>query len=221
MRGLDIEFIRKYPHVMCFILSGVLLLVSLINFHSASLSGDYIPTTGEITNVKKDSKYVHGTRRYEYDFDVSWEMDGQTYEKHFEDQLEYRPEGLVDVWVSPDNQKMRFSSSEEVYKELPLSIAGGVVAGVLGFILLKRKNKKRKYISKAERIDQLESRKIGSVLAFFCFVLFGGFFGYDIYKEYQETFTYNAMYVDMVMVSIVGMLVCVGLFIHAHVKLKQ
>ena len=218
MRSQDIEFVKKYRHIMCFVLSGVLLFASLINYHSASLSEDFIQTTGEITNVKKGTKYVHGTRRYEYDFDVFWEMDGQTYKKHYDDQLDYHPEGVVEIWVSSDNQYVRFSSSEEVYRELPLDIAGGVAAGILGFILLKRK---RKYISKAERTEKLEDRRIYSVLAFLIFASIGGFFGYDIYKEYQKTLIYNVLYADIVVVSIVGMLVCVGLFMHAHVKLKQ
>ncbi len=42
---------------------------------------------------------------------------------------------------------MKNISSEEVYKEVPGTIAIGVVAGILGVVLLKKKNKKRKYVS--------------------------------------------------------------------------
>ncbi len=79
------EFCSQYLHVICFIVSAVFLLVSLFNLHSAGLSEDYLPLTGEIRNVEQDEKRVQrGRLRMEYDFDVSWEMDGETYEKHFE-----------------------------------------------------------------------------------------------------------------------------------------
>lgn len=83
------ENIKENPHVICIIVSIVLLIASLLNLHSAGFSEDYIQTTGEITNVEEESKLVRGTRRYEYDFDVFWEMDGRMYEKHFDDQLDY------------------------------------------------------------------------------------------------------------------------------------
>ena len=141
----DVTFIKDCPHVICFIVSAVFILAALYNLHSAGLSEDYIKTTGEIVNVEEDEKRVQrGRLRIEYDFDVCWEMDGEMYEKHFEDQLDYRPEGPVDIWVSPDGTQVRFSSSEEVYKEAPLDIVIGVAAGILGFMLLKRKNRKRK-----------------------------------------------------------------------------
>lgn len=139
------SFYEEYPHVFCFIVSAVFILASLYNLHSADLSKDYLPVTGEISNVEEDAKRVQrGRLRMEYDFDVSWEMNGETYEKHFEDQLDYRPEGPVDIWVSPNGENVHFSSSEEVYKEEPLWIAVGVAAGILGVVLLKRKNGKRK-----------------------------------------------------------------------------
>ena len=210
------SFSRSYPHVMCFIISGVCLLAALFNLHSAGLSEDYIPTTGEISNVVEDEKRVQrGRIRMEYDFDVSWEMDGQAYEKHFEDQLDYRPEGPVDIWVSPDGEQVRFSSSEEIYREEPVTIIIGVIAGVLGFVILKRNNRKRKYVSKAEMMDRLENRKIYSVIAFFVFTIMAGFFGYEMYKEY------NPLYVDVMIACAVGMIACAGIFIHAHIKMKQ
>ena len=207
---------KEYPHVACFIVSGLLLFFALFNLHSAGLSEDYIPTTGEISNVVEDEKRVQrGRLRMEYDFDVSWEMDGESYGKHFEDQLDYRPEGPTDIWVSPDGQHVRFSSSEEIYKEAPVEIAIAVVVGILGFVFLKRKNRKRKYESKAEKMDRLENRKIYSVIVFFVFAIMTGFFGYEIYKEY------NPLYVDVIIGCAVGMLACVGIFIHAHIKMKQ
>lgn len=221
MSSRDWSILKENPHVLCFIISITLFVVTLLNLHSAGLSEDYIQTTGEIINVEEDSKLVHGTRRSYYDFDVSWEMEGQVYEKHFDDQMDYKPEGEIDIWVSPDNQNVRFSSSEEVYNESPLYLVIGAAFAVLGFVLLRRKNGKKKYVSKAERVEQLENRKIYSVLAFLCFAAMAGFFGFDIYKEYQATLAYNSLYADVVIVSIIGMLVCIGLFIHAHVKLKQ
>nr|MBQ8253163.1 hypothetical protein [Lachnospiraceae bacterium] len=207
-------YVKENPHIICFIVSVVFLLASLLNLHSADLSAEYIPLTGEITNVEEDAKLVRGTKRICYDFVVSWETDGQTYEKNFDDQVDYRPEGPVDIWVSPDGQQLRFSSSEEIYKEVPLTIAVGVIAGILGIILWKRKNGKRKYISKAERMDQLENRKIYSVIACLVFAVMAGFFGYEVYKEY------NSLYVDVIISCVIGMFVCVGIFVHAHVKMK-
>lgn len=209
-------FSKEYPHVMCFIISGVFLFFALFNLHSAGLSEDYISTTGEISNVEEDEKRVQrGRIRMEYDFDVSWEMDGQTYEKHFEDQLDYRPEGPVDIWVSPDGQQVQFSSGEEIYKETPATIAIAVVAGILGFVFLKRKNKKRRYESKAEKMDRLENRKIYSVLVFLVFAIMAGFFGYETYHDY------NPLVVDVIIACVIGMVVCVGVFMHAHIKMKQ
>ncbi len=216
MSSSHYEFYGQYPHVLCFIVSAVLLLAALYNIHSAGLSEDYIPVSGEISNVEEDAKRVQrGRLRMEYDFDVSWEMDGETYAKHFEDQLDYRPEGPIDIWVSPDGEHVRFKSSEDVYKEEPVMIAIGVVAGILGVVLLKKKNKKRKYMSKADRMDQLENRKIYSVLAFLVFAVMAGFFGYDVYKEY------NPLTIDVIITCAVGMLVSVAVFIHAHIKMKQ
>ena len=216
MSSSHLSFWKEYPHVACFIVSGVFLLFALINLHSAGLSEDYLQTTGEISNVTEDEKRVQrGRLRMEYDFDVSWEMDGQAYEKHFEDQLDYRPEGPVDIWVSPDGQQVRFSSGEDIYKETPGTIAIAVVAGILGFVFLNRKNRKRKYESKAERMDRLENRKIYSVIVFFVFAIMAGFFGYEIYKEY------NPLYVDVMIACAVGMVTCVAVFIHAHIKMKQ
>ena len=212
----DITFIKECPHVICFIVSAVFILAALYNLHSAGLSEDYIKTTGEIVNVEEDEKRVQrGRLRMEYDFDVCWEMDGEMYEKHFEDQLDYRPEGPVDIWVSPDGKQVRFSSAEEVYKETPGTIAIAVVAGILGFVFLKSNNKKRKYESKAERMDRLENRKIYSVLVFLVFAVLAGFFGYDMYKEN------NSLYSGVIIVCAVGMVACIGTFIHAHVKMKQ
>lgn len=212
----DGDFFKDYPHVMCFIISGILLFFALYNLHSAGLSEDYISVVGEISNVQEDEKRVQrGRLRMEYDFDVTWEMDGQTYEKHFEDQLDYRPEGPADIWVSPDGRHVRFSSSEEIYKETPITMAIALIAGVLGFVFLKRKNKKRKYKSKLERMERLENRKIYSVLAFLLFAVLTGFFGYDMYKNY------NPLNMDIIMACAVGMVVCVGIFIHAHIKMKQ
>jgi len=216
MSSRHLLFWKEYPYVACFIISGVLLFFALINLHSAGLSEDYLPVIGEISNVEEDEKRVqHGRLRKEYDFDVSWEMEGQVYEKHFEDQLGYRSEGPVYIWVSPDGQQVRFSSSEDVYKETPLTLAVALVAGILGFVFLKEKNRKRRYVSKAERMDQLENRKIYSVIAFFAFVIMAGFFGYEEYKEY------NPLYVDVMIACAVGMVTCVAVFIHAHIKMKQ
>lgn len=210
------SFYKEYPHVLCFIVSGVFLFAAMFNLHSAELSEDYIPAIGEISNVEEDEKRVQrGRERMEYDFDVSWEMDGQTYEKHFEDQMDYRPEGPVNIWVSPDGQQVRFSSSEDVYKETPGTIAVAVIAGILGVAILKTKNKTRKYESKAEKMDRLENRKIYSVMAFLVFAVLAGFFGYDMYKEH------NPFDMDVIIASVIGMMVCVGIFVHAHIKMKQ
>ena len=116
MSSRQLSFWKEYPHVACFILSGVLLFFALINLHNAGLSKDYLPVIGEISNVEEDEKRVqHGRLRKEYDFDVSWEVDGQAYEKHFEDQLGYRLEGPVEIWVSPMVSRYVFFS-EDVYK---------------------------------------------------------------------------------------------------------
>lgn len=207
---------KDYPHVMCFIISGVLLFFALFNLHSAGLSKDYISVVGEISNVQEDEKRVQrGRLRTEYDFDVTWEMDGQLCEKHFENQLDYRPEGPMDIWVSPDGQQVHFSSGEEIYKEAPLTIGIAVITGILGFVFMKRKNKKRKYESKLERMDRLENRKIYSALTFFVFAILTGFFGYETYQEY------NPLVVDVIIACVIGMGVCVGIFIHAHTKMRQ
>lgn len=213
--------VQENPHVLCIIISIVFLLTTLLNLHSAGLSEDYIQTTGEITNVEEDSKLVHGTRRIYYDFDVSWEMEGQYYEKHFDDQMDYKPEGEIDIWVSPDNTKVRFSSSEEIYESAPLHLGIGVGVGLLGFILWKIKNRKRKYMSKAERTDRLENLQIGSGIGFFCFLTGAGFIGYDMYKEYRDFMAFQPLTVDLMIIVGVGMLICAGLFVYAYLKLKQ
>lgn len=221
MSSRDWAYFIKNPHLICFILSAVLLLTTFLNLHSAGLSEDYIQTTGEITNVEEDMKIVHGTRRTYYDFDVSWEMDGQTYEKHFDDQFDYQPEGSVDIWVSPDYSEVRFASGREVYESSTLNLVIGVISGILGFVLLKRKNGKRRYVSKAEKMDRLENLQIGSGLGFFCFVTGGCFIGYDMYKEYHELMKVNPLTVDLMVIVGAGMLICAGLFVYATAKSRQ
>ncbi|MBE5881357.1 MAG: hypothetical protein E7289_03440 [Lachnospiraceae bacterium] len=221
MSSRDWSFFLKNPHVICFIISAVLLLATFLNLHSAGLSEDYIQTTGEIMNVEEDMKIVHGTRRMYYDFDVSWEMGGQYYEKHFDDQLDYEPEGQVTIWVSPDNSKVRFASGQEVYESAPLDLALGVVSGILGFVLWKRKSRKRRYMSKAEKMDHLENLQIGSAIGLFCFLTGAGFIGYDMYKEYRELMAFEPLTVDLMVIVGAGMLVCAGMFVYATVKSKQ
>lgn len=70
-------------------------------------------------------------------------------------------------------------------------------------------------MSKAERMDRLENRKIYSVIAFFVFAIMAGFFGYENYHEY------NPLIVDVIIACVIGMIACVGIFIHAHIKMKQ
>ena len=93
---------------------------------------------GEIKNIESHKKHLRGRVRIEYDYDVIWEMDGQTFEKHFEGDWGRTPvPGPVDIWVSPDNTNIHFSSAEEIKKEVPIEIAIGVIAGFIGYDIYK------------------------------------------------------------------------------------
>lgn len=217
----DYTVYKKYPYLFCFIISGVLLFAAFFNLHSAETSGDYIQTAGEIKNIESHKKHLRGRVRIEYDYDVIWEMNGQTFEKHFEGDWGRTPvEGPVDIWVSPDQTQVHFSSAEEIKKETPIEIAIGVIAGIVGIVLWKRQHRRRKYMSKAERMDRLENLQIGSGIMFVCFLSMAGFVGYDMYKEYQEVITVNSVATGMMLVANVGMLSCIGIFGYATRKLK-
>lgn len=217
----DYTVYKKYPYLFCFIVSAVLLFAAFFNLHSAETSGDYIQTVGEIKNIESHKKHLRGRVRIEYDYDVIWEMDGQTFEKHFEGDWGRTPvEGPVDIWVSPDQTQVHFSSAEEIKKEAPIEIAIGVIAGIIGAALWKKQHRRRKYMSKAERMDRLENLQIGSSIGFFAFLTGAGFIGYDIYKEYQEVMTVNSVATGMMLVATVGMLSCIGIFVYATRKLK-
>ncbi len=212
---------KKYPYVFCFIVSGVLLFASFFNLHSAQISKDYIQTVGEVKNVESHKKHLRGRERIEYDYDVTWEMDGQIYEKHFEGDWGNTPvEGPVDIWVSPDQTKVHFSSAEEIKKEAPIEIAIGVIAGIVGAALWKKQHRRRKYMSKAERMDQLENLQIGSGIMFVCFLSMAGFVGYDMYKEYQEMMAVNSVTTGIMLAAAVGMLICIGIFVYASKKVQ-
>ena len=216
----DWTVLKKYPYVLCFIISGVLLFASFFNLHSAQLSEDYIQTIGEVSNMEEHRRLVRGRYRTEYDFDVIWESDRQTYKKHFEGQLSAREEGPIDIWVSPDQTKVRFSSAEEIKKEAPIEIAIGVIAGIVGIALWRKQHRRRKYMSKAERMDQLENLQIGSGIGFFAFLTGAGFIGYDLYKEYQEMMSFEPLTLDIMIVAVIGMLVCIGIFVYASKKVQ-
>ncbi len=214
-------FYKDNPHILCFIVSIVFLLAAFFHLHSAQLSQDYIQTVGEVENVESHKKHLRGRVRTEYDFDVTWEMNGRLYEKRFEGQLDYRPEGPVDIWVSPDNTEVCFSSAEDIQKEIPGNFLIAIIAGILGIILRKKKSNKRRYISKAERIDRLENLQIESGIGFFAFLTGVGFIGYDLYKDYQTLMIFNPIMVDLMIVAGVGALICIGIFVYACIKLKQ
>lgn len=217
----DYTVFKRYPYLLCFIISGVLLFAAFFNLHSAETSGDYIQTVGEIKNIESHKKHLRGRVRIEYDYDVIWEMDGQTFEKHFEGDWGRTPvPGPVDIWVSPDNTNIHFSSAEKIKKEAPIEIAIGVIAGIIGVALWKKQHRRRKYISKAERMDQLENLQIGSGIMFVCFLSMAGFVGYDMYKEYQELMTRSSSSTGMMLAAVFGMLSCIGIFGYATRKMK-
>lgn len=142
--GQLIELIKTRPHWACFIIAGTFLFAGIYNCQSSHKVKDYIKTSGEVCNLEKVSVVRHRQRVTRYSFEVIWYSDGDGYVKRFDEQVHPKEKGPIDIWVSPDNQKITFNSAKNIAGEGVRNIMVGLPFGVAGIVIMYiRKNRQR------------------------------------------------------------------------------
>ena len=168
------DFYRKRVSLLCFIIAATLLFCGLVNLHSSVRSSDFEKMSGEISNLKAKKVLHHGTYVTRYDYLLTWYADGEYHYRQIREQVDKREEGKIDIWVSADNQEIRFDTSKQIAKKAYIAIAFALLLGVIGIISSDIYRKKHPETT-AKRIEKLEDIQIYSILSF-VFSLFGEVF---------------------------------------------
>lgn len=165
-----IRLLKEAPHVFCFAIMATCLIAGYCNLRSSIESKNYVETIGEVCNLEEREVMRHQRYETRYDYDVVWYVDGEEYVEHLDGQTDYPGEGEITLWVSPDGKDFRFSTSEEIGKDVPLDFLVAVISGILGLILSIYKYSQMDK-SRTHMIEVWESTKTyGIMCAFFSLV---------------------------------------------------
>lgn len=218
LRGFYFLIIK--PYRLCFLIAAITLFIGLVNLHRSYIVKDYIENTGVIDNIES----VRVLRRHqyvtEYNYDLTWFDNGEEYKKHFSGQVNLPEEGIVTIWVRPDNRDAVLHNSFEIKKEAPLYLIIALVTGVLGIVILFIFIRNRRE-SNAERIERLEDTEIYSMVGFiFCIV---GIVMYVImeYIEYKQGEYISPVTFDGIIAIGVIAVICLIMFFRARKQLKH
>lgn len=214
-----LAFLFTKPYRICFLIAGLFLFLALTSFHSSVVVKDYVEAVGEISDVEEVSVYWHQRYVTRYDYLLTWTMDGQEYEKYFDEQVDRPEEGIVTIWVRPDNEDAVFSNTAEVNESAYNYLAIGLTAGLLGILLLFIWNMMNP-MSRAQQEEHLEDTKLYSVIVFIACVI-----GIIIqlgmsYADYKKGEYVNPVMYDFSIACGVIAIICVFIFIRAKKKLK-
>lgn len=185
MRNLDVSIFMKHPYLILFILSGVCLLVAMMNSHNSADIQDYREMEGYICNVEENQELWHGRYVTRYSYDIVWYDDGQEYSRHLDGQMDKEQEGAVTIWVHPENLDAVLSGSEDIGDDTPVYLLISIVTAIIGYILFKMKfNEKR--MSRPELEDYLLTVRISSMLVVVLAVIGAGIFVVTNYYDMKN-----------------------------------
>lgn len=129
------KFLIEKPFRILFVISGLTLFFGLSVLHSCYEAKDYLESTGEICNVEQ----VRVLRRQQYvtryNYDLVWYGEGELHKKHFNEEIDYREEGEVTIWVRPDNRHVLFAGPAEMKANAPIYLTVSLLTGILAFVL--------------------------------------------------------------------------------------
>lgn len=218
VKGL--AFLITKPYRLCFLLAGFFLFLALTSFHSSVVVKDYVEVVGEISDVEEVSVYWHQRYVTRYNYKLTWMADEQEYEKYFDEQIDCPEEGIVTIWVRPDNRDAVFSNAAEVSESTYNYLGIGLAAGLVGILLLFIW-KLSHPMNRQEQEEHLEDTKLYSVLVFFlCIVGIVIQLGMS-YADYKKGEYINPVLYDFSIACGVIAAICVILFIRAKLKLKK
>ncbi len=132
------EFLRKYLYIVLWIIAGVLFFAATYNLWSSYHSQNFILQHGHIECVDTHTRIKKYGSVKEYDYIITWEDEEGVHEHEYNNQIDFYPDGDIDIWVSPDRTEVHLSSSEGIREDVPLFYGVGFVALILGILVWKR-----------------------------------------------------------------------------------
>lgn len=216
--GLKILLVK--PFRLFFVLAGFFLFLGFSQLHTAYDAKNYEESIGEICNLT--SKKMLQNRRYvtRYSYDVIWYTQGESYRKHYKNQVDKREEGECAIWIRPDNRDILLANPEKLkgaaYRYFLFSLASGVIGLVLWLIHAAGRRE-----SADARMERLADMQIYSVVIFI-FCLFGiGIAAIDLYLDYRGGVYRSTTMIDVIIMCAVIAVGCVVAFFVAKKKLEE
>ncbi len=132
------EFLGKYPYIVLWIIAGISFFAATYNLWSSYHSQNFILQHGHIECEKTHTRLRKSGSVKEYDYRITWEDEEGTHEHKYTNQVDFHPDGDLDIWVSPDKTEVHLSSSEGIRADVPLFYGISIVAFILGILVWKR-----------------------------------------------------------------------------------
>ncbi len=132
------EFLRKYPHIVLWIIAGVLFFAATYNLWSSYHSQNFILQHGHIECEKTHTRLRKSGSVKQYDYRITWEDEEGAHEHKYTNQIDFHPDGDLDIWVSPDKTEVHLSSPKEIRADVPLFYGISIVAFILGVLVWRR-----------------------------------------------------------------------------------
>lgn len=211
-----INLVKKKPYILFFLMAGLLLICGFMNLQSYWETKDYIPMTGEVTNVEQYQIHRKGGSFPRYRYDVLWfDTKGNQHTQSFDGQVDRPEEGEQSILVRPDQKGVYVTERSSIMENEPIFLAGGVVCLLMGIICYVYAYRRRDY-SREAVMDRASSTMIYSALLVVCCIAGMGFVIYDMMRDQRKLGYINSVSYDLLVILVLVIVICIVLFIRAR-----